>query len=76
MEGDSAVTSARIQELDNQIANLQTVVEALVVTNQQMVRDMKIIYESLTSIVGDSESSGLDKYFVSIINNSGGKLPH
>ena len=77
VEGDSAIQTARIQELDRQISDLQVMVEALAVVNQQMVHDMKVIYDSLSAIVGDNESSGLDKYFVSIINNSGGgKLPH
>ena len=77
VEGDSAVQSARIQELEVQLSTMQTMIEALTVVNQQMVRDMKIIYDSLSAIVGDNGASGLDKYFVSIINNNGGgKLPH
>ena len=77
IEGDSAVQSARIHELDRQVAELQAMVQALATVNQQMVQDMKVIYDSLTAIAQDSGASGLDKYFVSIINNSGGgKLPH
>ena len=70
IEGDSAVQSARIQELDRQVAELQEMVQTLATMNQQMVQDMKLVYDSLTAIAKDSGASGLDKYFVSIINNN------
>ena len=77
LEEDSIITDTRVQELDRQVVELQAVVEALVITNQQMIKDMKNIYDNLTVIMGNSEAAGSDKYFVSIINNSGGgKLPH
>tara|TARA_Y100000310_G_C20110725_1_gene546967 strand:- start:159 stop:446 length:288 start_codon:yes stop_codon:yes gene_type:complete len=77
LESDAAESTAKINEMNRQIGDLQTVVQALVVTNQQMIKDMKTIYDSLTAIAGTGEISGLDKYFMSIINNSGGSnLPH
>ena len=77
LERDQAESTAKINELDRQVEDLQTIVEALVVTNQQMVKDMRTIYDSLSAIAGSSEISGLDKHFISIINNGGGSnLPH
>ena len=77
LEEDNAVLHAYVQELDAQVATLQAAVEALALNSQQMVADMKIIYESLNSIVVKSSETPADKYFASIINNNGGgNLPH
>ena len=77
LEKEQAESSATICELNRQVEDLQTIVQALVVTNQQMIKDIKVIYDSLSSIAGSGEISGLDKHFISIINNGGGSnLPH
>lgn len=77
LEEDNAVLHAYVQELDSQVMALQAAVEALALNSQQMVGDMKIIYESLNAIIVKSEESSADKYFASIISNrGGGNLPH
>ena len=77
LEGENAVLQVHVAELDKQVRDLQVALETLAIANQQMISDMKIIYDSLNMIAGKSDESPVDKYFVSIINNNGGgDLPH